>query len=569
MLDLKPAVRKFLSADIDLDDWGLLEPYFDALEKRELNSVKELELWMRDRSELESALAEELGWRYIHVSRDTGSEEASAAYKKMIGEILPKVAPLEHALNLKLTQSPYFEKLDKETYRIYLRSIKSQIELFHEENIPLNTELAELAQEYGSITGQMSVDWKGEQLTLQQAGVMLRENDRSLREEIYRKIQNERGSKSSELNDLFDRLIAKRQEVAKNAGFDNYRDYKFKDLGRFDYSVDDCADFHASIASAIVPIVKSFDDERIEKLGVDTLRPWDNQVDPEGRSPLKVFDGSAQDLLDKAVRVFNAVDPFFADCLLTMDQMGHLDLESRKGKAPGGYNYPLYETGVPFIFMNAAGVLRDFVTLIHEGGHAVHSFVTRDFDMKEFQRTPSEVAELASMSMELISMEHWDLLFDDESETKRAKKEHLEKVLEVLPWIATIDAFQHWIYTNDHNQEERRAAWESIRARQSTGSVDWTGLEEIKAVQWQSQLHLFEVPFYYIEYGMAQLGAIAIWRRYKIDPQGALADYKAALELGYTKSIGEIYERAGVRFDFSPSYVQELADFVYQEWKKL
>jgi oligoendopeptidase F len=569
MLDLKPAVRKFLSSNIDLDDWGLLEPYFDALEKRELNSVKELELWMRDRSELESALAEELGWRYIHVSRDTGSEEATAAYKKMIGEILPKVAPLEHALNLKLTQSPYFEKLDKETYRIYLRSIKSQIELFHEENIPLNTELAELAQEYGSITGQMSVDWKGEQLTLQQAGVMLRENDRSLREEIYRKIQNERGSKSSELNDLFDRLIAKRQEVAKNAGFDNYRDFKFKDLGRFDYSVDDCTDFHASIASAIVPIVKSFDDERIEKLGVDTLRPWDNQVDPEGRSPLKVFDGSAQDLLDKAVRVFNAVDPFFADCLLTMDQMGHLDLESRKGKAPGGYNYPLYETGVPFIFMNAAGVLRDFVTLIHEGGHAVHSFVTRDFDMKEFQRTPSEVAELASMSMELISMEHWDLLFDDESETKRAKKEHLEKVLEVLPWIATIDAFQHWIYTNEHSQEERRAAWESIRARQSTGSVDWTGLEEIKAVQWQSQLHLFEVPFYYIEYGMAQLGAIAIWRRYKIDPQGALADYKAALELGYTKTIGEIYERAGIRFDFSPSYVQELADFVYQEWKKL
>ena len=569
MLDLKPSVRKFISNSLVLDDWDQLAPYFNSLQERELHSVEELEQWMRDRSELESALAEELGWRYIHVSRDTASETANAPYKKMIIEILPKVAPLEHALNLKLTQSQYFNQLDEETYRIYLRSVKSQIDIFREENIPLNTELAELAQEYGSITGQMSIEWKGEQLTLQQAGVLLRENDRSLREEVYRKIQKERSSKSTELNDLFDRLVSKRQEVARNAGFENYRDYKFKELGRFDYTVSDCEDFHKSIASAIVPIVKSFDDDRIEKLGVDTLRPWDNQVDPEGRTPLKVFDGSAQDLLEKTVRVFNAVDPFFADCLLTMDQMGHLDLESRKGKAPGGYNYPLYETGVPFIFMNAAGVLRDFVTLIHEGGHAVHSFVTRDFELKEFQRTPSEVAELASMSMELISMEHWDLLFEDETDVKRAKKEHLEKVLDVLPWIATIDSFQHWIYTHEHTTKERRAAWEEIRASQSSGLVDWTGLEDIRAIQWQSQLHLFEVPFYYIEYGMAQLGAIAIWRRYKIDPQGALADYKAALELGYTKSIGEIYDRAGIRFDFNPEYVQELADFVYSEWKKL
>lgn len=569
MLDLKPPVRQFISTSLVLDDWDQLVPYFNSLKERALHSVEELEQWMRDRSELESALAEELGWRYIHVSRDTASEKASVAYKKMIVEILPKVAPLEHALNLKLTQSPYFDELDKETYRIYLRSVKSQIDLFREENIPLNTELAELAQEYGSITGQMSIEWKGEQLTMQQAGVLLRENDRLLREEVYRKIQQERSSKSTELNDLFDRLISKRQEVARNAGFENYRDYKFKELGRFDYTVSDCEDFHKSIARAIVPIVKSFDEERIQKLGVDSLRPWDNQVDPEGREPLKVFDGTEKDLLDKAVRVFNQVDPFFAECLLTMNEMGHLDLESRKGKAPGGYNYPLYETGVPFIFMNAAGVLRDFVTLIHEGGHAVHSILTRDFELKEFQRTPSEVAELASMSMELISMEHWELLFEDENDVKRAKKEHLEKVLEVLPWIATIDSFQHWIYTNKHTQKERRAAWEEIRASQSSGLVDWNGLEEIRAIQWQGQLHLFEVPFYYIEYGMAQLGAIAIWRKYKLDPKGALADYKAALQLGYTKSIGEIYDRAGIQFDFNPEYVQELADFVYSEWKKL
>lgn len=569
MLELSPIERHFLKEGVALDDWNQIQPYYRALSERDLSSLEDLEQWMRDRSELESALAEELGWRYIHMSRDTGSEEASGAYRKMIAEVLPKVAPEEHALNLKLVESTFFEELDHETYRIYTRGVVNQIELFREENIPLQTELAELAQEYGAITGAMSIEWKGESITLQQAGVMLRENDRELREKVYRLIQGVRMGKKDELNQLFDRLIAKRAEVAVNAGFDNYRDYKFRELGRFDYGPEDCFDFHRSISEAIVPIAKVFDEDRKERMGLEELRPWDTQVDPEGREPLKVFDGTEEDLLAKTVQVFEAVDPYFAACLLKMKEMGHLDLASRKGKAPGGYNYPLYETGVPFIFMNAAGVLRDFVTLVHEGGHAVHSFLTRDYELKEFQRTPSEVAELASMSMELISMEHWHLIFENEEATKRAKKEHLEKVLEVLPWIATIDHFQHWIYTNEHDESARRVAWLRIKGEQSAGIVNWAGLDEELAHQWQSQLHLFEVPFYYIEYGMAQLGAIALWRRYKEDPESALSDYKAALELGYTKSIGEIYERAGIRFDFSSEYVRELADFVYREWKNL
>ena len=569
MLELSPIERHFLEEGVALDDWNQIQPYYRALSERELSSLEDLEQWMRDRSELESALAEELGWRYIHMSRDTGSEEASGAYRKMIAEVLPKVAPEEHALNLKLVESPFFEELDHETYRIYTRGVVNQIELFREENIPLQTELAELAQEYGAITGAMSIEWKGESITLQQAGVMLRENDRALREEVYRLVQGVRMGKKDELNQLFDRLITKRTDVARNAGFDNYRDYKFRELGRFDYGPEDCFDFHRSISEAIVPIARVFDEDRKRRMGLNELRPWDTQVDPEGREPLKVFDGTEEDLLAKTAQVFEAVDPYFAACLLKMKEMGHLDLASRKGKAPGGYNYPLYETGVPFIFMNAAGVLRDFVTLVHEGGHAVHSFLTRDYELKEFQRTPSEVAELASMSMELISMEHWHLIFENEEATKRAKKEHLEKVLEVLPWIATIDHFQHWIYTNQHDESSRREAWLRIKGEQSAGIVNWAGLDEELAHQWQSQLHLFEVPFYYIEYGMAQLGAIALWRRYKEDPGSALADYKAALELGYTKSIGEIYERAGIRFEFSSEYVRELADFVFNEWKNL
>ncbi len=552
-----------------LDDWNQIEPYYAELEERAIGSVAELVQWMRNRNELESALAEELGWRYIYMSRDTADETLAAAYRKMIVEVLPKVAPREHRLNLKLTGSPYFGELDHETYRIYVRGVREQIKLYRERNIPLQTELAELASQYGTISGAMEVEWQGRSVTLQQAGALLRENDRSLREDVFRRIQKARLERKDDLNGLLDQLIARRQEMARNAGFDNYRDFRFRELGRFDYSVKDCLAFHRSISEAIVPIVRSFDKERKKLMGLRTLRPWDMQADAEGQEPLQVFDGSEEDLLAKTVKVFGSINPYFASCLLRMKEMGHLDLTSRKNKAPGGYNYPLYETGVPFIFMNAAGVLRDFVTLVHEGGHAVHSFLTRDYELKEFQRTPPEVAELASMSMELISMEHWHLIFDSEEESRRAKKEHLEKVLEVLPWIAAIDAFQHWIYTHEHNALDREAAWLNIKDQQSARVVNWTGLEEERANQWQSQLHLFEVPFYYIEYGMAQLGAIAIWRRYRANPDQALADYQAALKLGYTKSIGEIYERAGIRFDFGLEYVRELANFVYGEWKKL
>ncbi|MDX5320692.1 MAG: M3 family metallopeptidase, partial [Bacteroidota bacterium] len=275
---------------------------------------------------------------------------------------------------------------------------------------------------------------------------------------------------------------------------------------------------------------------------------------------------NGEDLAEKTIEAFGRLDPFFAEVIKTMKSKGQLDLDSRKGKAPGGYNYPLAVTGYPFIFMNAASAHRDLETMVHEGGHAIHSVLTKDLALQAFKDCPSEVAELASMSMELISMEVWDSFYTDQKDWKRAQTEQLEGVIQTLPWIATVDAFQHWLYTHaNHSIEERKAAWLEISGRFGTGMVDWSGWELSQAYSWQRQLHIYEVPFYYIEYGFAQLGAIATWKYRKENPNKNLQPYKDALSLGYTRSIPEIYATAGARFDFSPGYVQELFAFVQHE----
>jgi len=397
----------------------------------------------------------------------------------------------------------------------------------------------------------------------------LKSTDRSLREKIYRKIQERKAQDETVLNELYDKLIDLRTQVAKNVDFANYRDYKFEELGRFDYTVKDCYNFHNAIASAIVPINKKSEQARKRKLNYDSYKPWDTEFDITGKEPLKPFETGAE-LTEKTITCFKSIDPFFADCINTMRDLQHLDLESRVGKAPGGYNYPLYESGVPFIFMNAVGTLKDVITMVHEGGHAVHAFLCNDLELTDFKGTPSEVAELASMSMELISMEHWNVFFNNEEDLKRAKAEQLEKILKTLPWIASIDKFQHWIYQHPkHSIQERYEEWMKIIKEFGTGEVDHSGFEDAQKRGWQGQLHLYEVPFYYIEYGFAQLGAIAVWRNYKQNPSKALEQYKAALKLGYTKTIPEIYKTAGIKFDFSEAYIKDLMEFVVSEYEKV
>jgi oligoendopeptidase F len=561
--------RHFVKPDFTITNWETLKPYFDELETRKINSITELEQWLKDSSELGAVIRENMAWRYIKMTCDTANTDLRNSFNDFVQNIEPKMAPIGNELNKKLIASSFTSQLTKQGYDIYLRSVKNSIELFREENIPLNTQLQELEQKFGEINGEQSIEHNGEKMTMQKASVFLKDLNRKIREEVYFKIQNRRGQDENALNDLFTKLIQLRHQVALNTGFKNYRDYKHQALGRFDYTVQDCLNFHESVKQHAVPLTVEHDKTRKQKLKLEDYRPWDTAVDEEGKPPLKPF-ASAQELIDKTIICFNKIDPYFGECIKTMHEMNRLDLESRIGKAPGGYQYPLYETDVPFIFMNSVGLHRDLVTMVHEGGHAIHSFLDKNLDLVEFKSPTSEVAELASMSMELISMEHWEIFFSDAEDLKRAKRQQLESVIDALPWIAAVDKFQHLLYQKpNHTVAERYETWTALMKDFGSDVVNNAGLEDFVKRRWQVQLHLFEVPFYYIEYGFAQLGAIAMWRQYKQNPKQAIENYKKALGLGYTKSIPQIYETAGIKFDFSPAYVKELMDFVKNEYEKI
>ena len=560
--------RKFVPENLNIDSWNKVEPLFENLLKRSINSKKELENWMKDRSELNSVMNEDLAWRYIKMNINTKDEKLAKKFHFWIKEISPNLAPYSHKLNIKLIESPFLNELEHEKYNIYLRSVKKQIEIYREENIPLFTEMEAKQQEYGMISAKMTVEFDGKKLTMQQASLILKDTDREKRKTIYNLIQKRRLEDEEKLDNLYDELIILRQKIAKNAGYNNYRDYMFSAMGRFDYKPEDCFDFHNAISKKIVPIITSFEEKRKKELNYVNYRPWDTAVDVDGLKPLKPFNGG-NELTDLTIKCFSKLRPYFGNCISIMKEMKHLDLESKEGKAPGGFMYPLHEIGVPFIYMNSVGSQRDLVTMIHEGGHAIHSFLCRNLELTEFKSTPSEVAELASMAMELLSMDYWDTFYKNENELKRAKLEQLEKALGTLPWVAAIDKFQHWVYTNKHTSKERKEKWLEIDSELGNQVINWDGQVSAQKIMWQRQLHLYEVPFYYIEYGMAQLGAIAVWRSYKKNGEEAIENYINALKLGYTKSIGEIYKTAGIKFDFSEEYVNELALFIKEELKKL
>ena len=561
--------RQYLPEDFVVTKWASIEPFFQELQHRTVAAAAELERWLLDRSELESVLSEDLAWRYIRMTCDTQDPTRAEAFQYFVNEVEPQVAPYDHALNEKMLASPYLRGLDERRYGVFLRSVRRASEIYRVENIPLKTEISTKQQQYAATVGAMNVTLDGQELTLPQAADRLKSPNRPVRETAYRAIQRRRLQDARPLDHLFTELIGLRHQVALNADFANFRDYMFAALGRFDYTPQDCFNFHRAIRETVVPLIDDFDLERRQDLNLPALRPWDLDVDPSGQPPLRPF-GTGAELLEKTIAVFHNLDPYLGDCLRTMRHMGHLDLESRKGKAPGGYNYPLDETGVPFIFMNATSSLRDVVTMLHEGGHAVHSFLTRGLPLGADKHPPSEVAELASMSMELMSMDQWHVFFPDAKDLRRAKKTHLENVLETFPWVATVDKFQHWVYEYpEHTEAERHARWASIFDEFNQRTVDWTGLETLKPYLWQKQLHLYEVPFYYIEYAMAQLGAIAVWRNFRQNPAEGLAAYKRALALGYTAPIGQIYAAAGIRFDFSTAYLRTLVDFVREEMAAL
>ncbi len=542
--------------------WRDIAPFFDELERRPLNESV-MEQWLADWSRLEALLTEASSRAMIRYTVNTADKEAEADHLRFSTEILPQAEEHSVALQRRLVETGYSSPGMAEP----IRRFKTQIALFRSENVPLWSELETLSTEYQRITGGMTAEWNGAQLPLPQLQPFLKDPDRSVRERAFRRITAPYIEEHDQLAVLFDRMHGLRTRVAKNSGFANYRDYTFPAKYRFDYSPDDCLRFHDAVEATVMPAFARLMSHRRERLRLSQLRPWDTAVDLYRSTPLRAFtDG--KELAERAPAVFAAVDGELGREFALLRDEGMLDLDSRPGKAPGGYCDTLQVTGRPFIFMNAVGMAEDVMTLLHEAGHAFHAFASHPLPLL-WQRHPgAEMCELASMSMELLAMPHLGRTtgFFSNEDLLQVRVEHLEDVIVTLAHVASIDAFQHWIYTNPEGADAtaRDAAWLRIRSRFETG-IDWAGLERERVARWFRQLHVFLYPFYYIEYGIAQLGALQVWRNDRRDPTEAVRRYRSALALGATRPLPELYAAAGVRLAFDAAMIGELVAEVEDE----
>lgn len=562
---------KYPKENIKDKNWQQMKPYFEELAAEDVSSVTFLVKWLEKKDSLFAQLSEEMAWRYINMTRYSNNDEYQKKFNWFVEEIIPHTKEWDNRFNEKILASPAIAQIDKPEYQLLFDRIKKEKNLFRKENIERMSKETTTAMEFGSISGSMTIEEDGAELTMQQAATLLKSPNREKRERVFKKMWQRREQDQEALDDLMNRLIALRHQIAQEAGFENYRDYRFQELYRVDYGVAECFQFHDAIEKQIMPLVDKIHQRRKKQMKLEKLKPWDLSVDVQGKKPPQLFK-DAKELTQKSIHILKKLDPFFGECLSTMEQKGFLDLESRKNKAPGGYNYPLAESNIPFIFMNASGRTDDISTMLHESGHAIHSFLTKDLPLVDFKRTPSEVAELASMSMELFSMHYWDVFFEENATTEhiKAMREQLENVLLILPWVATVDAFQHWLYENPHHSnEERQQKWQEIYFRFLSKEIDYDDVPSALSLRWQAQMHIFEVPFYYIEYAIAQLGALANWIQFRKNKEEALTKYKKALSLGYTRSIPKVYEASGIRFDFSANYVGKLAKEVFAYFEEL
>jgi oligoendopeptidase F len=551
------APRQFLPATIDLTDTAQLAPLFDRLDAdlRDVGSVADLEDWLRDHSEVCAALAESSSLAYIAMTCQTDDEAKEKAYMHIVEVVDPWLKPRQFALMQKLADSPYFGQLP-EFYEVYRRSVVTQVKLYREENIARETEVAKLTQQYQKISGGMTVQFDGKEQTLARVGRVQEEPDRPRREAAWKTVAERRLQDADKMEELFDQLLVLRNEIARAAGFADFRAYTFASYERFDYTPEDCLRFHDAVEHHIVPLARELQIERQKKLGLEKLRPWDLAVDPDHNPPLHPFEASS-DLVEKCHQIFAKLDPRLGEYYHVLREQELVDLDNRKGKAPGGYQSTLSEARVPFIFMNAVGVHRDVETMLHEAGHAFHALAAREQPLHPYRSAPIEFCEVASMGMELLAAPHLRAFYSD-TDAKRAQRDHLEGIIKFFPWMATVDAFQHWIYTHPgHTRAERTAAFIALMDRFG-GAEDWTGFEKSRAAMWHRQLHIFEIPFYYVEYGIAQLGALQLWQAARRDLPVALDNYLAGLALGGSRPLPELFEKSGLAFDFTDKTIAPL-----------
>jgi oligoendopeptidase F len=559
--------RRFLKAEDRLENWAAIEPYFDRLRDQPISTADELECWLLAYSELCAAVVEVGTDRHIRMTCQTDDPARKAAFVDFIENIDPKFKVRCHELDERYAQSPAASQLPRERYFVLDRAIRAGVALFRPENVPLQTEEAMLEQQYQEISGAQTVVFDGKERTLQQLAPYAERTDRGIRQAAWEADANRRLEDKDQLDDVFDRLVGLRDRIARNANGTDFRDYAFRAKLRFDYTPADCLAFHDAIERSAVPVMRELQRQRKQSLRVDILRPWDSSVDVKARPPLKPFE-SVDELCEKGSGVFHRIDPELGFAFDAMREKGYLDLESRKGKAPGGYQATYDEGRHPFIFMNAVGVQRDVRTLIHEGGHAFHSDAARNDPLLAYRSSPIEFAEVASMGMEMLALDFQGEFYNPD-ELNRAKRAQLEGIISLFPWVATIDAFQHWLYAHPrHTREERRRNWLALHDRFG-GVADYSGYEDVLAWSWQRQLHLYEVPFYYVEYGIAQLGALQVWANAMRDRATATRNYRQALALGGTRPLPELFAAAGAKFDFSYETLAPLMELVQRELAKL
>ena len=561
MLDLPTSPQALADAT-----WETLAPYYEALAEAPL-AAEGAEEWLQTWSRLSAVVDEAATLAMIAYTCDTADPAKEAANLRWSSEIFPKVGEQ----NVRLAERLVALGWSRDDMAVVIREFRTDIEIFREENVALFAEVEEHTAAYQKITGGLDAEWEGKRVTIPQLQPYLKERDRAVRERAFRRGAEAYMAKREQLAALFDTMFALRQRIAANAGFANYMEYAFRAKHRFDYTPDDCARFHAAVEATVAPAVERMMAHRRQALGVEALRPWDTQVQLESERPVRPFHDTPG-FVDPAMRIFDALDAELGAQFRIMAGEGLLDLESRPGKAPGGYCTKLPWRGKPFIFMNAVGVPDDVNTLVHEAGHSFHDFAAHRQPFIWQRGTGHEAAELASMSMELLAMPHLvqPTGYYTPAEARAVEIEQLEDVLNSLVHIASVDAFQRWIYTSGRGDDAaaRDAAWLQLRARFERG-VDWTGLDGERVARWYRQLHIFELPFYYIEYGIAQLGALQLWRDAQRDGAGTMQRYKRALALGGTRGLPEIYAAAGARLIFDADGMGELVTLVEQRLDSL
>ncbi|MED5305921.1 MAG: M3 family oligoendopeptidase [Candidatus Thermoplasmatota archaeon] len=562
-----------LADDFNATSWNDLEPVTTNLLERTVENADDLESLFKDISDMAEHVSEAGARLYIGMTCDTENEDKQSAFMSFVENIRPKMSEVSNKIDLKIASLDFLESLP-ERYDLILRSMHNSIEIFREENIPLSVECTRLSTEYQKITGAMTVEFDGMERTMPQMRKFLESNDRDIRRLAWTKVRKRRMVDSERISEIMDDLVRIRHTIAINSGFENYVDYAFRSMERFDYTPNDCLAFHEAVAIHCMPLIHSINEERRNGFGYDELMPWDvneksgDSPDIFGRPPLQPFE-KVDDLVSTTSKIFHLLSPELGAMFDRLIEGNVLDLDSRKGKAPGGYQYNLEKTGLPFIFMNASGQQGDVETMIHEAGHAFHTMYCSHHELIQDRNYPIEFAEVASMSMELLTQPYWDEFYDSKETSDRARKMHLEAIIGLLAWICRIDAFQHWMYSNpSHTREERSKAWLDLREKYGP-RTDWRGFEEDESLFWQTQGHLFGAPFYYIEYGIAQLGALQIWMTQLKDPEKALNDYANAMKLGNTRTLPHLFRSADIRLSFDKEHIGNLVGLVKRSLSEL